>query len=139
MWAQRGGVCVDAKAYLSQARQAERGIAALAERRRRCGELAGYRGGDGPELDALQRELDGRIEDYAALVREIEGKIDRVENPLYREVLRYRYLNGWSWQVIAGRMCFSRDWLMKLHARALGEVEGTGNRQRGTGDGAERQ
>ena len=42
------------------------------------------------------------------------------------EVLEYRYLDGWSWQAIAARLCFSRDWVMKLHARAIEAVEAVG-------------
>ena len=112
-----------AKAYLSQARQADRRIGALRERRQRCGEMAACRTpGRAPSLDALQGELDAQIERYAALVSDIEGRIAAVENPQYRDILRYRYLNGWSWRRIAGSMCFSQDWLMRLHARALEEV-----------------
>ena len=117
---------MDAKAYLSQARRAERRIDALARRQRRYAELGALRRGPGAELDALQRELDGRIERYAALVRDIAGRIDRVDNPVYREVLEYRYLDGWSWQAIAARLCFSRDWVMKLHARAIEAIEAVG-------------
>lgn len=115
------------KAYLSQAKQTDRRIEALLERRRRCGELANCRTpGRAPALDALQRELDERIEAYAALVGDIERRIDGVKNPQYRDLLRYRYLNGWSWQKIAGRMSYSRDWLMRLHVRALDAVDWDG-------------
>ena len=114
---------MDAKAYLSRARDAGARTDALAERRQRCGELAALGGGrPGPNLAALERELDGRIEDYAALVRDIERRIDQVTDPLCRDVLRYRYLNGWSWQAIAGRMHLSRGWLMKVHARGVEEL-----------------
>ena len=115
---------MDGKAYLSRARDAEARIRALAERRRRCGELAALCGGKpGPNLAALQAELEGQIEDYAALVREIAGRIDGVSDPVCRDVLRYRYLNGWSWQAIAARTRMSRGWLMKLHARGVGEID----------------
>ena len=54
----------------------------------------------------------------------VEAIIDRVRSEECREVLRYRYLNGWSWQVIAERTHYSKDWLWRLHARGLEAVEG---------------
>lgn len=115
---------MEAKEYLSQARRADRRIGAMLERRRRYMELEALRGpGGGDGLRALEADIDRRIEDYAALVREIEGKIDAVEDQTCREVLRYRYLNGWSWQAISDRTHYSRDWLWRLHARALEAVK----------------
>ena len=76
---------MDAKAYLSQARQADRRIAALLERRRRCLELAALRApGQADGLEALEREIDRRIDGYAALVCEIEAGIDALEDAQYR-------------------------------------------------------
>lgn len=114
-----GGGEMTAKEYLRQVKLADRRIEALAERRRHYRELAEARGGRSEALEALDRELAERIDEYAALVREIEGAIDGVGDIVLRDVLRYRYLNGWSWQVIAQKMRFSQDWLWRLHARAL--------------------
>lgn len=114
---------MNAKEYLSQARQADRRIGALLERRRHYREMEELRGpGSAGGLEALEGEIDRRIEAYAALVREIEEVIDEVENGQYRDVLKLRYLNGWSWKAIAARTNFSRDWLWKLHARALEQI-----------------
>ena len=114
-----------AKEYLSQAKQHDRRIAALLDRQRRYHELGAWRGErfggmDGAaQMAALERELDARIGAYAELVRQIEATIDAVGDAQYRDVLKYRYLNGWSWQKIAERMHFSQDWVWRLHARAL--------------------
>ena len=78
---------------------------------------------DDPRCVSLKQELDARIERYAELVREIEGVIDAVEDAQYRDVLRYRYLNGWTWKRIAERMHFSQDWVWRLHARAMQQVK----------------
>ncbi len=115
---------MDAKTYLKQARQAERQVVALMERRRRWGEMARWRGPEGPgRLEALGRELDRRIDEYAALVVEVEQSIDRVKEPLYRDLLRFRYLNGWGWKTISAQTGYSTDWLMRLHGRALAALE----------------
>ena len=116
-----------AKEYLGQVRQLERRIWALLDRQSKYHELgawrARYQGAVGPvAMLALERELDGRITEYAERVREIERVIDAVEDGQYRDLLKYRYLNGWSWQQISERMSFSQDWLWHLHARALQAV-----------------
>ena len=86
---------MDAKAYLSQVQLAGRQIVALQDRRRRCGELLRWRTPGGPgEAEALQSELDERIDAYAALVKRVERAIDRVESPLQRAVLGLRYAEG---------------------------------------------
>ena len=135
-----------AKAYLSQAKQQDVRIGALLDRQRRYHELAAWRPSVGSvpnvgsvpsvgsepnagesrgsaRMIALEKELDARIERYAELVREIEGVIDAVEDAQYRDVLRYRYLNGWTWKRIAERMHFSQDWVWRLHARAMRQVK----------------
>lgn len=116
-----------AKEYLSQARRLDRRILALLDRQSRYHEIGAWRAGFGGAVGpgamlALERELDGRILEYADKVREIERTIDQVEDEQYRDVLKYRYLNGWSWKDIAERMGFSQDWLWHLHARALRAV-----------------
>ena len=112
----------DVKERLAAAARMDRQLGALVERQRRYRELAGGR--NAPGMESLDREIGARIEAYAATVREIEGEIDGLEEPLQREVLRYRYLNGWSWQAIAARMGYSREWLWKQHARALEKMGG---------------
>lgn len=117
-----------AKEYLSQVRRLDRRIGALMDRQRRYHEIGAWR----PEglgaavspgqMAALERELDGRIAEYADLVRQIEAAIDAVDKEQYRDVLKYRYLNGWSWRRISERMNLSQDWLWRLHGRALQAV-----------------
>lgn len=117
-----------AKEYLGQVRQLERRILALLDRQSKYHELgawrARYAGTKGVgAMVALEREIDGRINEYIDRVYEIEAAIDAVEDEQYRDVLKYRYLNGWSWQKIAERTHFSQDWLWHMHARALGQVK----------------
>lgn len=114
------------KEYLSQAKQQDRRIGALLERQRRYHEIGAWRTGGSARMRALEKELDARIDAYALLVLEIEGVIDGVADPQYRDVLRYRYLNGWNWQRIAERMSFSQDWVWRLHKRALEVLEAQG-------------
>ena len=112
-----------AQAFLSRAGQARRGIDALLERRQRCRELAARRGARSEALEGLERDIDRRIREYAALTREIEAVIDAAASPPEREVLRYRYLNGWDWRTIAGALGRGRSWVFQVHEEALNGVD----------------
>lgn len=117
-----------AKAYLSQVKQLDAQIGALLDRQRRYHEIGAWRARHCPSLEgpaamrALERELDGKIAAYADLVREIEAAIDAVGDAQYRDLLKYRYLNGWPWQKVAERMKFSKDWVWHMHRKALRAV-----------------
>lgn len=112
-----------AKDYLSQALRLQWRIEALTDRQRRYRELGWSCGEDGRRrMLAMARELDARVAEYTEKAREIERAIDAVEDGEYRDLLKYRYLNGWSWQRIARRMYVSEDWVWRLHRRALRAV-----------------
>ena len=74
------------------------------------------------KLADLEMEIDRRIDQYVDLTREIEAAIDAVEDPRYRELLRFRYVNGWSWLKIANEMHMSEDWVKHMHGWALQHV-----------------
>lgn len=114
-------------------------IAALQERRQRYEDLATsatahYRSGPGGtkrvssveeyaiKLADLSREMQLRADLFAEELRKIEAAIDAVEPALYRDVLKLRYLNGWSWNRITSQLIYSPDYLWHLHGRALREV-----------------
>ncbi len=125
-----------AKDYLQQARGMKLRIVALNERRQRYEDLATsatahYRSGPGGtrrvssveeyavKLADLSEEMGIRAGIYAETLRQIEAVIDAVENPLYRDVLRYRYLNEWRWEQIGRALNYSRQGVGHIHGRAL--------------------
>jgi DNA-directed RNA polymerase specialized sigma24 family protein len=67
----------------------------------------------------IDAQLAERIGMYEEIIREIEAEIDGVEDHRYRQVLRFRYLNGWSFGKIARKMHYDRDYTYKIHYRAL--------------------
>ena len=117
-----------AKAYLSQVKRLDARIGALLDRQKRYHEIGAWRARHYPSLNgpaamlALERELDERIVAYAEQVRAVEAVIDAVGDAQYRDLLKYRYLNGWPWKKIAERMRFSKDWVWHLHQKALRAV-----------------
>ena len=67
----------------------------------------------------LARELDRRIDEYVDLVREAERLISRLPDERYRDVLTYRYLNGWRFPRVARAMGYERKYIYRLHEQAL--------------------
>lgn len=130
-----------AKEYLRQLARSNSRIDALIERQRRYRELAERRTavyrdtpGGGRRCSSsveecavkiidLEREIDRRIDEYVDLTREIETAIDKVGDDRYRDILRYRYINGWSWERIAQEMHYDRRQITRLHGLALLEIE----------------
>ena len=130
-----------AKEYLRQLSRKDARINALIERQRRCRELAERRTavyrdtpGGGRRCSSsveeyvvkiidLEREIDRRIDEYVDLTREIETAIDRIDDDRYRDILRFRYINGWSWERIAREMHYDRRQITRLHGLALLEIE----------------
>ena len=131
---------MNAKEYLSQLRFRSAKIDALLERRAKYRDLALrcttlYRGSPGGTLRVssveeyvcrivdLEQEIDQRLSAYVRLTREIERAIDAVPDPRYRELLRFRYVNGWSLSRIAREMHMSEDWVKHLHGEALQQFD----------------
>ena len=131
-----------AKEYLRQLGRMDARINALAERQQRYYDLAArattvYRSmpGGGRRCASscedyvckavdLGREIDRRIDEYVDLTREIEKAIDELGDDRERDILRWRYLNGWKWEKIIESMpeCETRT-VYYLHGRALSEIE----------------
>lgn len=130
-----------AKEYLRQLSRKDARIKALLERQRRYRELAERRtavyrdmpGGGKKRVSPveeyavkivdLEREIGRRIDEYADLTREIETAIDKVGDDRYRDILRFRYVNGWGWERIAREMHYDRRQITRLHGLALLEIE----------------
>lgn len=68
--------------------------------------------------DTINKEIDNLIN----LKKEIENKIDQVEDPKLRELLKCRYLDCKSWEEIAYLNGYSWRWVYTLHERALDQI-----------------
>ena len=126
-----------AKEFLQQARGMRTRMEALRDRRRQYEDLAQscvarYRPGPGgstrrvssveeyaTKLADLSREMQLRADLYADTLRQIERAIDAVYPPIYRDVLKLYYLNGYSWSEVASQLYYSRQGVWNVHNRAL--------------------
>ena len=70
----------------------------------------------------LSREVDEDIDRLQKIKREVEEVINSVPNAKQREVLRWRYLVGCTWEQIAVNMDITYQWVCKLHGRALKKI-----------------
>lgn len=75
------------------------------------------------ELVELSDALLAEIDVLTAAVREIEEVIARVPDDRHRDLLRWRYLNGWTWErITAGLGLSDVRWVHRMHGKALLEV-----------------
>ena len=115
---------MDPKETLVAARRTKLRLEALMERRSWHEQLQQCRSDGGSESlsqlqQALDRQIDEAVRQELAAMRQIEALAD----PRQREVLSYRYLNGWKWKEIAMRMGYSTDWVKHIHADAIRAME----------------
>ena len=71
----------------------------------------------------LGREIDREIGAYVQMRGDVEQAINTVGNMAQRNLLRYRYVNGWKWEKIAVEMNFDYRWILRLHGRALESMQ----------------
>ena len=75
------------------------------------------------ELIDFEHELKKQIEELIELKREVMQKIDSIQEADLVTILYLRYLDNLHWEEIAAKMNYSHRWILKLHGRALREIE----------------
>lgn len=88
------------------------------------------RGSSQTDLSDYIAEIDAAIEDLKEerlekikIYREIEMRIRCMKDEDEQEVLRMRYIKGMKWEDIAEKMNYSYSGTLKLHGRALTDIE----------------
>lgn len=71
----------------------------------------------------LKREINDDIDRLIDLKREISEIISKLDNPSYQLILEMRYVNNKNWERIASEMGYDLRWILRLHARALKEID----------------
>ena len=108
---------------LAAARRSKAELDALLERKGWCQKLERcHSGGDSQALGDLRKDLDRRIDTAARRLLEAQKRIDALPNHAHRQLMSYRYLNGWEWKDIARQMNYSVDWVKHVHAQAMREM-----------------
>lgn len=67
-------------------------------------------------------EMEKDCNEWVDVRVEIEAVIARVDGEQERELLEYRYLNGWTFEKIAGEVGYCWRQVHRIHGKALREV-----------------
>ena len=73
-------------------------------------------------LDELDMRIRECLHEHVALRDEIESTIRTVPEERLRTLLRFRHINGWTLERIAGEMNYSYMQICRLHGKALSEM-----------------
>ena len=115
---------MNVREHMKEIRLSRARLEALTQRRGRCVQMGAFHSEGGSDaLERLRREIDRRIDAVAEQTLAAERLIDTVSDANQRDVLRYRYLDGWEWKEIARRMNYSTDWVKHVHGKALKAME----------------
>ena len=71
----------------------------------------------------LQKCLAQQVIERIRLSEQIEDAIASVEDERLRLLLRYRYIEGWTWEHIAVELNYSWRQVVRIHGQALSEVK----------------
>ena len=126
------------KQYIILDRKIDRMIADLERQRSRLGKLtpnlSDMPGGGGSIYKSVDIALIGKIVDLEAevnlkidrvidLKHKIEQLIDSIDDEREKLLMSYRYLDGMTFEWIAGEMHYHWRYVHKLHVRALGKIK----------------
>ena len=75
------------------------------------------------ELADLDVYIYQRVAQSMAIRTEIITAIDELEDWRYRDILKYRYINGFTWDQIANTISYSYMQVTRLHGSALKAIE----------------
>ncbi|OLS02578.1 DUF1492 domain-containing protein [Tissierella creatinophila] len=75
------------------------------------------------KLIDLSHQINDDIDELINLKKEIAATIKKVGDYRYRTILEMRYLKGKLWDDVSGDIGFDKRWVMKLHSRALKEID----------------
>ena len=73
-------------------------------------------------INDIEKTINQEIDELIELRKEIEDKINAVDDPKLRELLKCRYLDCKSWEEIAYLNGYSWRWVYTLHERALDQI-----------------
>lgn len=75
------------------------------------------------KLIDLSYQINDDIDELINLKKEIAGTIKKVGDYRYRTILEMRYLKEKLWDDVSRDIGFDKRWVMRLHSRALKEVD----------------
>lgn len=74
-------------------------------------------------IDEMANEVNQILKNGNKELQELTKAINRIHNPIYKEILSMRYLEGIELKQIASKKNYEYGYLCKLHGRALLEFD----------------
>ena len=71
------------------------------------------------KLGDLEKRINDKIDEWYEAKLDIEKAIHTVESDKLRLLLRYRYINGWTFEQISVQMSREYRWVRRLHRKAV--------------------
>lgn len=71
------------------------------------------------KLEDCAEKLEKQADRMQKAMDDVQNVINSISNPTYRQVLIYRYINGYTWEQIAVKMNYSYVHICRLHGYAL--------------------
>lgn len=75
------------------------------------------------KLADISHEVNADIDRLIDLEKEIMETIGQVKDGCLKIILISRYVNGMGWDEIALEMKYEKSWIMRLHGKALVEID----------------
>ena len=72
------------------------------------------------EIDA---EINREIDELQIVRQEIRAALNQLEDENLKLLMEYRYIDGLTWERIAEKMDYSRQWVTSLHGMALQKIK----------------
>ena len=68
-------------------------------------------------------EINREIDEMQIARKEIRDTLNQLEDENLKLLMEYRYIDGLTWEQIAEKMDYSRQWVTSLHGTALLKIE----------------
>ena len=75
------------------------------------------------KLEEQEEKINKKIDLFYEVKEDIEKALHTVEDDTLRVLLRYRYINGFTWEKIAVMMGYSYRNITRLHGKALMQIK----------------
>lgn len=74
-------------------------------------------------INEIEENINGDIEKLLKVRKDVQNKIDTIEDLKLRELMKCRYLDFNTWEEIAYKNGFSWQWVYKLHEKSLDKIK----------------
>ena len=71
----------------------------------------------------IDMEINREIDTLQTVRQEIRAALNQLEDENLKLLMEYRYIDGLTWEQIAEKMDYSRQWATSLHGMALQKIK----------------